>query len=133
MVRHSALPAGELHEPGSTPTGLRASLYGRAGGGLDRKGRVVFPLEPRLLFDLLAEAEGEIAEPKEERLVLPKPKAGSVEEFRRELERSAYRMVFRETKGDFARMAEILTGSRKEERAVRLRFNRLGLSARREA
>jgi DNA-binding NtrC family response regulator len=110
---------------------LAAALYGRASATLDKKGRVIFTLDPRLLFDLLAEAHGE-AGAGEETLVLPKPQSKSVEEFRRELERSAYRKLFRETKGDFARMAEILTGSRKEDRAVRLRFNRLGLSARRE-
>ena len=110
---------------------LAAALYGRDSASLDKKSRVVFTLDPRLLFDLLAEAHDEAAAA-EETLVLPKPQAKSVEEFRRELERSAYRKLFRETKGDFARMAEILTGSRKEDRAVRLRFNRLGLSARQE-
>jgi hypothetical protein len=54
--------------------------------------------------------------------------------FRRELERSALRALFREAGGDFARMAERMTGSAsaKEARAVRLRFNKLGLSARDE-
>jgi DNA-binding NtrC family response regulator len=111
---------------------LAASLYGRSAGALDRKGRVVFVLDARLLFDLLAEADVEMAR-KEEWLSLPKPRASSVEGFRRDLEQAAFRHFFRETKGDFGRMAELMTGSRSEERAVRLRFNRLGLSARRES
>lgn len=110
---------------------LAAALYAGSGPGLDKQGRAVFDLDPRLLFDLLLGAAGD-APRVEETLSLPRPKVSSVEEFRRELERSAYRQVFRESKGDFARMAELLTGSRKEERAVRLRFNRLGLSARAE-
>ena len=110
---------------------LSASLYGRGSAALDRKGRVVFSLDPRLLFDLLREARGSDARP-EETLALPKPKAGSVEEFRRELERSALRLLFREAKGDFERMAELMTGRASEHRAVRLRFNRLGLSAKAE-
>jgi hypothetical protein len=57
----------------------------------------------------------------------------NVEGFRRELERSAFRQIFHECEGDFARMAERMTGSAADERAVRLRFNKLGLSARREA
>jgi len=66
------------------------------------------------------------------RLMVPVPKAPTVEAFRRELERSVYRLLFKETRGDFAQMAERLTGSPQEARAVRLRFNRLGLSVRHE-
>jgi hypothetical protein len=40
------------------------------------------------------------------------------------------RALFREARGDFERMAEAMTGSRREARAVRLRFNKIGLSAR---
>ena len=50
----------------------------------------------------------------------------------RELERAALRALFQEAGGDFERMAEIMTGSRREVRAVRLRFNKVGLSARGE-
>lgn len=111
---------------------LSASLYGGGSAALDRKGRVVFALDPRLLFQLLSEAEGESVS-HDDRLVLPRPKVTNVEAFRRELERSAYLWAFHETRGDFALMSEIFTGSRAGERAVRLRFNRLGLSVRRES
>lgn len=110
---------------------LAASLYAGVGPTLDRDGRAAFAVDPRLLFHLLAESHGE-AEKRDDTLVLPKPKATSVEEFRRELERSVYRALFRETRGDFTLMAERLTGTPSEARAVRLRFNRLGLSARAE-
>jgi DNA-binding NtrC family response regulator len=110
---------------------LSAALYGGGGGSLDRRGRVVFAVDPRLLFQLLAEAEGD-SKSHDARLVLPRPQVTTVEAFRRELERSAFRWAFHETRGDFAAMAELFTGSRVEERAVRLRFNRLGLSVRSE-
>jgi DNA-binding NtrC family response regulator len=112
---------------------LAATLYGRTAAMKDRTGRVIFTMDPRLLFDLLAEARQEDAPSAGEVFTLPRPKVASVESFRRELERSAFRQVFRECEGDFARMAERMTGSAADERAVRLRFNKLGLSARREA
>ena len=112
---------------------LAATLYCRAAATKDRAGRVVFTMDPRLLFDLLAEARQEDVRAAGEVFTLPRPKVDSVEGFRRELERSAFRQVFHECEGDFARMAERMTGSAADERAVRLRFNRLGLSARREA
>ena len=112
---------------------LAATLYSRAAATKDRAGRVVFTMDPRLLFDLLAEARQEDTPSAGEVFALPRPRVDSVEGFRRELERSAFRQVFRECEGDFARMAERMTGSAADERAVRLRFNRLGLSARREA
>jgi len=93
----------------------------------------VFAIDPRLLFDLLAEARQEDAPAAAESFVLPRPRVDSVEDFRRELERSAFRQTFHECEGDFSRMAERMTGSAANERAVRLRFNKLGLSARREA
>ncbi len=112
---------------------LAATLYGRASAAPDRSGRVVFAVEARLLFDLLAEARQEDAEPgRADVLTLPRPKVANVEDFRRELERSAFRQLFHECHGDFARMAERMTGSAADERAVRLRFNKLGLSARQE-
>ena len=64
--------------------------------------------------------------------MLERPRVDSVEGFRRELERAALRPLFHECGGDFARMAERMTGSRRDARAVRLRFNKLGLSARGE-
>jgi DNA-binding NtrC family response regulator len=112
---------------------LAATLYGRAAAAKDRNGRVVFSIDARLLFDLLAEARQEDAPAAADSLVLPRPRVDGVEDFRRELERSAFRQLFHECEGDFARMAARMTGSVADERAVRLRFNRLGLSARREA
>ena len=112
---------------------LAATLYGRSAAAGDRSGRVVFAIDPRLLFDLLAEARQEDAPAAAESFVLPRPRVDSVEDFRRELERSAFRQTFHECEGDFSRMAERMTGSAANERAVRLRFNKLGLSARREA
>jgi DNA-binding NtrC family response regulator len=112
---------------------LAATLYGRSSAALDREGRVVFAVDNRLLFDLLAEARQE--EPgtgREDTLTLPRPQVENVENFRRELERSAFRQLYHECHGDFARMAERMTGSAADERAVRLRFNKLGLSARQE-
>jgi len=112
---------------------LAATLYGRAAASLDRAGRVVFTFENRLLFDLLAEARQEGAGASgEDVLTLPRPKVENVEDFRRDLERAAFRQLFHECHGDFARMAERMTGSAADERAVRLRFNKLGLSARQE-
>ncbi len=112
---------------------LAATLYGRTAATRDRSGRIVFTMDPRLLFDLLAEARQEDVASADEVFALPRPKVESVESFRRELERSAFRQLFHECEGDFARMAERMTGSAADERAVRLRFNKLGLSARREA
>jgi hypothetical protein len=40
--------------------------------------------------------------------------------------------MFRESGGSFERMSERMTGSPRHARAARLRFNRLGLSARDE-
>jgi DNA-binding NtrC family response regulator len=110
---------------------LAAALYAGGGATKDSRGRARFAVDARLLFDLLAEAGKEpgSAAP---RPTVPIPTAPTVEAFRRELERSVYRLLFRETRGDFAQMAERLTGNAQEARAVRLRFNRLGLSVRRE-
>jgi DNA-binding NtrC family response regulator len=112
---------------------LAATLYGRTAASLDGAGRVVFTAENRLLFDLLAEArQGEAGAGREDVLTLPRPKVENVEDFRRELERSAFRQLYHDCHGDFTRMAERMTGSAADERAVRLRFNKLGLSARQE-
>jgi len=45
-------------------------------------------------------------------------------------ERQYFLALFRRTKGDFRRMAELLLGDADRERAVRLRFNQLGLKVR---
>ncbi|HTR04633.1 MAG TPA: sigma 54-interacting transcriptional regulator [Thermoanaerobaculia bacterium] len=109
---------------------LAAAVYAGAGASVDGSGRAVVRLDARMLFDLLAGARPEDA-PRAS-LALERPRAPSVAAFRRELERAALRALFQETGGDFAKMAEAMTGSRREARAVRLRFNRLGLSARGE-
>jgi DNA-binding NtrC family response regulator len=118
---------------------LAAAVYAGPGASLDRSGRVRIPLDPRLLFDLLAGARASEPAPSGAGFggfagSAERPRASSVAGFRRELERSALRALFREAGGDFARMAERMTGSAsaKEARAVRLRFNKLGLSARDE-
>ncbi|HWZ86994.1 MAG TPA: sigma 54-interacting transcriptional regulator [Thermoanaerobaculia bacterium] len=110
---------------------IAAAVYAGAGASLDRSGHALIPLDARMLFDLLAGARaGEAGG--SERWVLDRPKSPSVALFRRDLERAALRALFQETGGDFERMAELMTGSRREARAVRLRFNKLGLSARGE-
>jgi DNA-binding NtrC family response regulator len=117
---------------------LAAAVYAGPGASLDRGGRVRVALDPRLLFDLLAGARAADSAASSgtgagaRRLGVDRPRASSVAGFRRELERSTLRALFREAGGDFERMAEIVTGSRKEARAVRLRFNKLGLSVRDE-
>jgi DNA-binding NtrC family response regulator len=133
MVKHSW--PGNVRQFGMVLSDiLAATLYGRAAASLDRAGRVVFAVENRLLFDLLAEARQAEADPASgDVLTLPRPKVANVEDFRRELERSAFRQLYHECHGDFARMAERMTGSAAAERAVRLRFNKLGLFARQEA
>ena len=95
---------------------------------IDASGRARIPLDARLLFDLLAGARA--AEAGAGPFALERPKAPTVAGFRRELEKAAMRALFREARGDFERMAEAMTGSPREARAVRLRFNKIGLSAR---
>jgi DNA-binding NtrC family response regulator len=109
---------------------LASSLYGGLPPVIDRRGRAVFSIEARMVFGLLAGAR----EPDGagERLVLPHPRASSVALFRKELERSAFRALYHEAGGDFEKMSRLMTGSAREARAARLRFNRLGLSAREE-
>ena len=109
---------------------LAAAVYAGAGASIDRSGRALIPLDARLLFDLLAGAR--TGDATGGRLLLDRPRSPSVAQFRRDLERAALRALFQETGGDFERMAERMTGSRREARAVRLRFNKLGLSARGE-
>jgi len=109
---------------------LASALYGGMPPSIDRGGRAVFSIEARMVFGLLSGArEGD---PVGERLVLTRPRASSVAGFRRELERAAFRALFHEAGGNFDRMARLMTGSARESRAARLRFNRLGLSAREE-
>jgi len=109
---------------------LASALYGGMPPSIDREGRAVFSIEARMVFGLLSGArEGD---PAGERLLLPRPRASSVAGFRKELERAAFRALFHEAGGDFEKMSRLMTGSSREARAARLRFNRLGLSAREE-
>jgi DNA-binding NtrC family response regulator len=107
---------------------LAASVYAGGGASIDTSGRARIALDARLLFDLLAGARA--AEAGAGPFALDRPKASTVAGFRRELEKAAMRALFREARGDFERMAEAMTGSPREARAVRLRFNKIGLSAR---
>lgn len=56
--------------------------------------------------------------------------ADSLNSVAQDVERQYFRHLFRETAGDFGRMAQLLLGDAEKARAVRLRFNQLGLSAR---
>ena len=107
---------------------LAAAVYAGGGASIDASGRARIPLDARLLFDLLAGARA--AEAGTGPFSLDRPKASTVAGFRRELEKAAMRALFHEARGDFERMAEAMTGSPREARAVRLRFNKIGLSAR---
>jgi DNA-binding NtrC family response regulator len=112
---------------------LASALYGGlppAIDGRDGQRRAVFAIEARMVFSLLTGASESDAST--EKLVLKRPRAPSVAGFRRELERAAFRALFREAGGDFEKMSRLMTGSTREARAARLRFNRLGLSAREE-
>lgn len=109
---------------------LASALYGDPRPALDRRGRAIFAIDARMVFGLLSGARE--AGTAAERLVLPRPRGSTVAGFRRELERAAFRSLFHEAGGDFAAMARLMTGSPREARAARLRFNRLGLSARKE-
>jgi DNA-binding NtrC family response regulator len=109
---------------------LASALYGGLPPSIDRRGRAIFSIEPRMVFGLLTGARA--GDAGAERLVLPRPRATSVAGFRKELERAAFRALFHEAGGDFEKMSRLMTGSSREARAARLRFNRLGLSAREE-
>jgi DNA-binding NtrC family response regulator len=129
MVRH-AWP-GNLRQFEMVLTDVLASaLYGGLAPSIDRSGRAVFSIEARMVFGLLTGARG--ADAAAERLVIPRPRASSVAAFRKEIERAAFRALFHEAGGDFERLSRLMTGSPREARAARLRFNRLGLSAREE-
>jgi len=107
---------------------LASALY--AGAPETDRGRLVLPIDVRLAYQLLAGAAP--IESGEAPWAIPRRRARTVAEFRQQIERDVYRALFREVDGDFGRLAESITGSRKDARAARLRFNRLGLSARRD-
>ncbi|HKD18039.1 MAG TPA: hypothetical protein VKG23_09225, partial [Thermoanaerobaculia bacterium] len=109
---------------------LAAAVYAGPGAALAASGRAVLRLDARLLFDLLVGARA--GEASGGAFRFERPRVTRVAQYRRELERAALRTLFRENGGDFQKMAEAMTGSRREARAVRLRFNKLGLSARDE-
>jgi DNA-binding NtrC family response regulator len=112
---------------------LASALYGGLPPAIDSRDgvrRAIFSIEARMVFGLLTGAR-EMDE-SVEKLVLPRPRGSSVAGFRKELERVAFRALFHEAGGDFEKMARLMTGSAREARAARLRFNRLGLSARKE-
>jgi DNA-binding NtrC family response regulator len=109
---------------------LASALYGGLPPSIDRRGRAIFSIEARMVFGLLTGARA--GDAGAERLVLPRPRATSVAGWRKELERAAFRALFHEAGGDFEKMSRLMTGSSREARAARLRFNRLGLSAREE-
>ena len=109
---------------------LASALYGGVAPRRDASGRAVFGVDARLVFDLLAGARASEESP--DRLVIDRPRTKSVTGFRREVEREVFRRIFHEANGSFENMAEKMTGSATQARAVRLRFNRLGLSARGE-
>jgi len=108
---------------------LASTVYGNGSARLEGVA-VVFDIEARLVFDLLAGAR-ESSGP-DAKLMLDAPRAGSVAAFRRAVEREAFRALFREAGGSFEWMSERMTGSARHARAARLRFNRLGLSVREE-
>jgi DNA-binding NtrC family response regulator len=109
---------------------LASALYGGLPPSIDRRGRAIFSIEARMVFGLLTGARA--GDAGAERLVLPRPRATSVAGWRKELERAAFRALFHESGGDFEKMSRLMTGSSREARAARLRFNRLGLSTREE-
>ena len=109
---------------------LASALYGGMPPSIDRRGRAIFSIEARMVFGLLTGARA--GDAGAERLVLPRPRATSVAGWRKELERAAFRALFHESGRDFEKMSRLMTGSSREARAARLRFNRLGLSAREE-
>jgi DNA-binding NtrC family response regulator len=108
---------------------LAHAIYAAGPPELDRSGRAIFEIDARMAFGLLSGARSTDGP---ERLILPRPRAATVAAYRRELEKSAFRALFREAQGDFETMAERMTGDRSEARAARLRFNKLGLRAREE-
>jgi DNA-binding NtrC family response regulator len=108
---------------------LAHAIYAAGPPEVDRAGRATFEIDARMAFGLLSGARSGDAP---DRLILPRPRAATVAAYRRELEKSAFRALFREAQGDFEAMAERMTGDRSEARAARLRFNKLGLRAREE-
>ncbi|MSP62694.1 MAG: sigma-54-dependent Fis family transcriptional regulator [Myxococcales bacterium] len=107
---------------------VRAAEEGRATAASAR----TIPIPAKLVRDLLAGA----AEPRvavERRMAVSLSPAPTLRQVAQEMERQVYRRLFEETDGDFTAMARRLLGGdgASGARRVQLRFNQLGLSARR--
>ncbi len=94
-----------------------------------------FQIDPGLVGELLAgsEALGRPAAPgrvSNDGLVVQVRAADTLNNVANEVERQYMRALFERTDGDFARMAQALLGDSDKARAVRLRFNQLGLKVR---
>jgi DNA-binding NtrC family response regulator len=76
-----------------------------------------------------AAASGSAGKPGAEQRVQIKPQK-TLNAVSRAVEQQYMLELFRSTSGDFSRMAELLLGDRRRTRAVRLRFNQLGLKIR---
>ena len=93
-------------------------------------------VNPGLLLELLSGVQGLEAEEDlgdEERLdqVRVRIESGlSLNEVAKSVERQYFLSLFRQTKGDFEAMADVLLGDSDRSRAIRLRFNQLGLKVR---
>ncbi|HKU37277.1 MAG TPA: sigma 54-interacting transcriptional regulator [Polyangiales bacterium] len=133
LERHSW--PGNLRELSMLIHNLLAFTLVRASDALDSGLGLRSPrlqIDPGLVGELLAAS----AAPKrsgdggllETRVQLAPAK--SLNELARGVERQYLSALFAQTRGDFERMAELLLGDAKRSRALRLRFNQLGLSVR---
>ncbi|MBZ0117342.1 MAG: hypothetical protein K8H88_10120, partial [Sandaracinaceae bacterium] len=92
----------------------------------------VIPIPAKLVRELLGGAHPEPSSgARAEAGFEIRPRA-SLHDVARDLERQLFERLFRETRGDFARMARLLLEDTDPSaaRKVRLRFNQLGLKAR---
>jgi len=107
----------------------------RGGQGVGAAARVI-PIPATLVRRLIApDASDGGVSPARGRVSLALTPRASLHAVARDLERQLYEQLFADCDGDFARMAERLVGSGgpKAARRVRLRFNQLGLRARRRS
>jgi DNA-binding NtrC family response regulator len=103
----------------------------RRGAGATSAAPSVIPIPHQLLRRLLQASSDQAAR----QLLLELTPQASLHRVARDLERQLYRRLFDETGGDFAAMAQKLLGAPDAggARRVRLRFNQLGLRARKPA
>jgi DNA-binding NtrC family response regulator len=108
---------------------LQAAEAGRASGS----GTRFIPIPLKLVRELLQSPDGGFAVPAQSPLVVDVSPAASLHQFSRAVESQLLQRFFDETDGDFERMAaRLLQGHAPgNARRVRLRFNQLGLRARR--